>query len=116
MTGAVFSLDGTECLKETVTGTLPDPSVQDGSCPHAILTQSSIYVPTGMRDITVTAEKLGGTLAQALIARGAEEVLRKAREGKDLVQQWQNGAQIDDFFLKIRMNVVILATAHPPLP
>ncbi|RMX48615.1 hypothetical protein pdam_00007985 [Pocillopora damicornis] len=87
MTGAVFSLDGTECLKETVTGTLPDPSVQDGSCPHAILTQSSIYVPTGMRDIIVTAEKLGGTLAQALIARGAEKVLRKAREGKDLVQQ-----------------------------
>ena len=100
MTGAVFSLDGTECLKETVTGTLPDPSVQDGSCPHAILTQSSIYVPTGMRDIIVTAEKLGGTLAQALIARGAEKVLRKAREGKDLVQQWQNGAQIDDFAWK----------------
>ena len=72
---------------ETVTGTLPDPSIQDGSCPHAILTQSSIYVPTGMRETLVTAEKLGEKLARALIARGAEEVLRKAREGKDLAQQ-----------------------------
>ena len=84
--GAVFSLDGKECLKETVTGTLPDPAVQDGSCPHAVLTQSSIYVPKGLRDTVVAAENLGEKLAQALIGRGAEDVLRKAREEKDLVQ------------------------------
>ena len=87
MTGAVFSLDGTECIKETVTGTLPDPAVQDGSCPHAVLTQSSIYVPTGVRNSLVAAEGLGEKLARALIARGAEQVLRKAREEKDLAQQ-----------------------------
>ena len=85
ITGAVFSLDGKECIMETVTGTLPDPSVQDGSCPHAVLTQSSIYVPERLRDAVVTAEKLGEQLARALIGRGAVEVLRKARQEKDLV-------------------------------
>lgn len=85
ITGAVFSLDGKECIKETITGTLPDPgTVQDGSCPHAVLTQSSIYVPEGLRDVLVTAEKLGEQLARSLINRGAEEVLRKARKEKDL--------------------------------
>ena len=83
ITGAVFSLDGKECIMETVFGTLPDPAVQPGSCPHAVLTQSSIYVPEGVRDSLVAAEKLGEQLAQALIARGAERVLRAAREGKD---------------------------------
>lgn len=87
ITGAVFSLDGKECLKETVSGTLPDPAVQGGSCPHAVLTQSSIYVPDGLRDALVAAENLGEQLARALIANGAVEVLRKAREEKDLVQQ-----------------------------
>ena len=85
ITGAVFSLDGKECIMETVTGTLPDPSVQDGSCPHAVLTQSSIYVPERLRDAVVTAEKLGEQLARALIGKGAVEVLRKARQEKDLV-------------------------------
>jgi len=32
----------------------------------------------------VAAEKLGEQLARALIARGAEQVLRAAREEKDL--------------------------------
>ena len=82
----MFSLDGTECLKETVSGTLPEPTVQGGSCPHAVLTQSSIYVPDGLRDSLVAAEKLGEKLAQALIAKGAVEVLRKARQEKDLAQ------------------------------
>ena len=86
ITGAVFSLDGTECLKETVSGTLPEPAVQGGSCPHAVLTQSSIYVPDGLRDSLVAAEKLGEKLARALIAKGAVEVLRKARQEKDLAQ------------------------------
>lgn len=84
ITGAVFSLDGKECIKETITGILPDLAVQDGSCPHAVLTQSSIYVPEGLRDALVAAEKLGDQLARALISKGAVEVLRKAREEKDL--------------------------------
>ncbi|KAL9965121.1 hypothetical protein ACROYT_G028875 [Oculina patagonica] len=84
ITGAVFSLDGKECIKETVTGILPDPAVQDGGCPHAVLTESSIYVPEGLRDALVAAEKLGDQLARALIDKGAVEVLRKAREEKDL--------------------------------
>ena len=82
----MFSLDGTECLKETVSGTLPEPAVPSGSCPHAVLTQSSIYVPDGLRDGLVAAEKLGEKLARALIAKGAVEVLRKARQEKDLTQ------------------------------
>lgn len=82
----MFSLDGTECLKETVSGALPEPAVQGGSCPHAVLTQSSIYVPDGLRDSLVAAEKLGEKLARALIAKGAVEVLRKARQEKDLAQ------------------------------
>lgn len=80
----MFSLDGKDCIKETVTGTLADPAVQDGSCPHAVLTHSSVYVPERLRDALVTAEKLGEQLARALINRGAVEVLRKAREDKDL--------------------------------
>jgi len=84
ITGAVFSLDGKECIMETVSGSLPGPTVQSGSCPHAVLTQSCIYVPEEVRDTLVAAEKLGEQLARALIARGAEQVLRAAREEKDL--------------------------------
>lgn len=69
---------------ETVSGSLPGPTVQSGSCPHAVLTQSCIYVPEEVRDTLVAAEKLGEQLARALIARGAEQVLRAAREEKDL--------------------------------
>ncbi|KAM7427298.1 hypothetical protein ABFA07_021549 [Porites harrisoni] len=86
ITGAVFSLDGKECLIEKVSGTLPDPAVQTGVCSHAVLTKSSIFVPEEARDTLVAAENLGEQLAQALIARGAERVLRAAREGKDLSQ------------------------------
>lgn len=69
---------------ETVTGSLPDPSVQPGGGSHAVLTQSCIYVPEDVRGSLVAAEELGEQLAQALIARGAERVLREAREEKDL--------------------------------
>ena len=69
---------------ETVSGSLSDPAVETGSCPHAVLTHSSIYVPEEVRDSLVAAEKLGEQLAQALIARGAVRILRTAREGKDL--------------------------------
>ena len=82
----MFSLDGKECLTEKVSGTLPDPAVQTGVCSHAVLTKSSIFVPEEARDTLVAAEELGEQLAQALIARGAERVLRAAREGKDLSQ------------------------------
>ena len=83
ITGAVFSLDGKECIKETVTGSLLDPTAQPGACSHAVLTQSCIYVPEEIRASLVAAEKLGEQLARALIARGAERVLREAREEKD---------------------------------
>ena len=83
ITGAVFSLDGSECIMESVAGSLLDPTAQPGACPHALLTQSCIYVPEETRDCLVAAEKLGEQLARALIARGAERVLREAREEKD---------------------------------
>ena len=71
---------------EKVSGTLPDPAVQTGVGSHAVLTKSSIFVPEEALDTLVAAENLGEQLAQALIARGAERVLRAAREGKDLSQ------------------------------
>ena len=70
---------------DTVTGLLPVPSVLPGGCPHSALTQSSIFVPEEVRDCLVAAEKLGEQLARNLIARGAERVLRAAREEKDHV-------------------------------
>lgn len=85
ITGAVFSLDGKECIMDTVTGLLPVPSVQPDGCPHSALTQSCIFVPEEVRDCLVAAEKLGEQLARNLIARGAERVLRAAREEKDHV-------------------------------
>lgn len=70
---------------DTVTGLLPVPSVQPDGCPHSALTQSCIFVPEEVRDCLVAAEKLGEQLARNLIARGAERVLRAAREEKDYV-------------------------------
>lgn len=86
ITGAVFSLDGKECITDTVTGSLPNPSIQTGGCSHPALTQSCIYVPEEVRGCLVEAEELGEKLARNLIAQGAEQVLRAAREQKDLVQ------------------------------
>ena len=75
----MFSLDGKVCVRDTVSVKLPEKTVEDGGCPHAILTDSGIYVPERVRSSLVAAEKLGRELGGVLLSKGAGNVLREAR-------------------------------------
>ncbi|KAL4647520.1 porphobilinogen deaminase [Arapaima gigas] len=82
LTGAVYSLDGSDSLKETMqTSILPGNQVEervDEGAQHVGVTASN--VPGAPQD---AAEKLGVDLAQLLLSKGAKEILTVARQLND---------------------------------
>ena len=82
MTGTVLSLDGSQCLKASVTELLPATDESDMACTPT-LNKSCICVPAGAQSAITAAENLGTKLADNLLDQGAKEILRVAREQKD---------------------------------
>uniref|UniRef100_A0A8C9VMI0 Porphobilinogen deaminase n=1 Tax=Scleropages formosus TaxID=113540 RepID=A0A8C9VMI0_SCLFO len=82
LTGAVYSLDGSDSLKETMqTSILPGNQVEEGvdeGAQRVGVTASN--VPRASQD---AAEKLGVDLAQLLLSKGAKEILTVARQLND---------------------------------
>uniref|UniRef100_A0A3P8ZR20 hydroxymethylbilane synthase n=1 Tax=Esox lucius TaxID=8010 RepID=A0A3P8ZR20_ESOLU len=72
LTGAVYSLDGTDCLKDTM-----EASITPGN-QHVGVT--ALNVPQFSQ---VAAEKLGVALADLLLSQGAMEILTTARKLND---------------------------------
>uniref|UniRef100_A0A8C5CWW0 hydroxymethylbilane synthase n=1 Tax=Gadus morhua TaxID=8049 RepID=A0A8C5CWW0_GADMO len=77
LTGAVYSLDGSDSLKETMQATLSVTTPLDTQ--HRVgVTAAKIWGPD--QD---SAERLGSGLAELLISRGAREILAVARQLND---------------------------------
>ncbi|XP_030648253.1 hydroxymethylbilane synthase a isoform X1 [Chanos chanos] len=81
LTGAVYSLDGADCLKETMQTIIAPNSaaeecVQDGV--HVGVTANNI--PASSK---AAAEKLGVDLATLLLSKGAKDILTTARQLND---------------------------------
>ncbi|KAG8569739.1 hypothetical protein GDO81_014530 [Engystomops pustulosus] len=82
LTGAVYSLDGSDCLKETMQRTVvfPHEDVEgpNDDCQHVGIT--ALGVP---RRALEAADYLGTELADLLLSRGAKEILTVARQLND---------------------------------
>ncbi|KAK3697919.1 hypothetical protein QZH41_013006, partial [Actinostola sp. cb2023] len=79
LTGAVLSLDGKQCVNQTMVKDIP-PLNEALRGKEPSLGMSSILIPAHMYDAVHEGEILGDKLAHALIAEGAAEILEKARE------------------------------------
>ncbi|XP_032226464.1 porphobilinogen deaminase [Nematostella vectensis] len=79
LTGAVLSLDGSECIQETMTKDIPPMSDKGSGQPSMGVT--SILVPAHMWPAVHAGEELGHALAQSLIKQGANSILAAARQG-----------------------------------
>ncbi|XP_028664345.2 hydroxymethylbilane synthase a isoform X1 [Erpetoichthys calabaricus] len=82
LTGAVYSLDGSECLKETMQANLESP-LQDQDVASDGVQRVGITAWTIPASQQATAEKLGVDLADLLLSRGAKEILTVARQLND---------------------------------
>lgn len=82
LTGAVLSLDGTQCLKESLTAQIPDWSPATGG--PGSMSISSIFVQKEMHEAVVAAEELGTKLAETLLSQGAKDILLAAQEENSL--------------------------------
>uniref|UniRef100_A0A8C6LUF9 Porphobilinogen deaminase n=1 Tax=Nothobranchius furzeri TaxID=105023 RepID=A0A8C6LUF9_NOTFU len=79
LTGAVYSLDGSDSLKETMqTSTAADDKEVDEQVQRVGVTASKI--PSDAQD---RAERLGMELADLLLSKGAKEILTVARQLND---------------------------------
>uniref|UniRef100_A0A8C1AF46 hydroxymethylbilane synthase n=1 Tax=Cyprinus carpio carpio TaxID=630221 RepID=A0A8C1AF46_CYPCA len=72
LTGAVYSLDGADCLKDTM------QTVSAQECVHVGVTANSVS-----SSALEAAEKLGMDLANALLNKGAKDILTTARKLND---------------------------------
>ncbi|XP_063798714.1 porphobilinogen deaminase isoform X2 [Pseudophryne corroboree] len=82
LTGAVYSLDGSDCLKETMQSCIVFPNEEvegpNDDCQHVGIT--ALGVP---HKSLASAESLGTELADLLLSRGAKEILTVARQLND---------------------------------
>ncbi|XP_016144226.1 hydroxymethylbilane synthase a isoform X6 [Sinocyclocheilus grahami] len=81
LTGAVYSLDGADCLKDTMQTVVEiDNKVSESAqtCEHVGVTASSVS-----SSALEAAEKLGMDLANALLNKGAKDILTTARKLND---------------------------------
>uniref|UniRef100_A0A8C2KMT5 Porphobilinogen deaminase n=1 Tax=Cyprinus carpio TaxID=7962 RepID=A0A8C2KMT5_CYPCA len=77
LTGAVYSLDGADCLKDTMQTVVEiDNKVRE--CVHVGVTANSVS-----SSALEAAEKLGMDLANALLNKGAKDILTTARKLND---------------------------------
>ncbi|CAN2387915.1 Porphobilinogen deaminase [Pristimantis euphronides] len=82
LTGAVYSLDGSDCLKETMQRTVvfPDEEVDGPNDDSQHVGITALGVPQNALD---SAERLGSELADLLLSKGAKEILTVARQLND---------------------------------
>lgn len=78
MVGAVLSLDGQECIKNTIVQDIP-PINEDLKGKDPILGMSSILIPAHWYDAVQQGEIAGEKLGLELISKGADKILEKAR-------------------------------------
>uniref|UniRef100_A0A9J7ZKI8 hydroxymethylbilane synthase n=2 Tax=Cyprinus carpio TaxID=7962 RepID=A0A9J7ZKI8_CYPCA len=81
LTGAVYSLDGADCLKDTMQTVVEiDNKVSESAqeCVHVGVTANSVS-----SSALEAAEKLGMDLANALLNKGAKDILTTARKLND---------------------------------
>lgn len=72
----MLSLDGSDCLKESMVAEIPAWSSAAGN--DGSMTTSRIYTPHQMHKAMVAAEALGTQLAEALLSKGAKDILLSA--------------------------------------
>ncbi|KAL7838168.1 hypothetical protein AOLI_G00265720 [Acnodon oligacanthus] len=81
LTGAVYSLDGSDCLKDTMQTSID----LDNKVPES--TEERIHVGITANKISLTAldaaERLGVVLAKVLLSKGAKDILTTARQLND---------------------------------
>uniref|UniRef100_A0A672KZ10 hydroxymethylbilane synthase n=1 Tax=Sinocyclocheilus grahami TaxID=75366 RepID=A0A672KZ10_SINGR len=79
-TGAVYSLDGADCLKDTMQTVVEIDKVNESAqeCVHVGVTANNVS-----SSALEAAEKLGMDLANALLNRGAKDILTAARQLND---------------------------------
>ncbi|XP_077312950.1 porphobilinogen deaminase isoform X2 [Lithobates pipiens] len=82
LTGAVYSLDGSECLKETMQACVVFPN-EEGECPDDNAQHVGITALGVPHKALEAAEILGADLANLLISKGAKEILTVARQLND---------------------------------
>ncbi|KAM4704132.1 porphobilinogen deaminase [Rhinophrynus dorsalis] len=82
LTGAVYSLDGSDCLKETMQSCLLFPQ-QEVEGPNDDLQHVGITALGVSRLALDSAERLGTELADLLLSKGAKEILTVARQLND---------------------------------
>ncbi|XP_040280781.1 porphobilinogen deaminase isoform X1 [Bufo bufo] len=82
LTGAVYSLDGSDCLKETMQRRVvfPDKEVDGPNDDSQHVGITALGVP---RKALESAEHLGTELANLLLSKGAKEILTVARQLND---------------------------------
>uniref|UniRef100_A0AAY5ESV6 hydroxymethylbilane synthase n=1 Tax=Electrophorus electricus TaxID=8005 RepID=A0AAY5ESV6_ELEEL len=81
LTGAVYSLDGTDCLKDTMQTNIDlHDLVHDGAGERAHVGVTAHSLPLLALD---AAEKLGTDLANLLLSKGAQDILTTARQLND---------------------------------
>ncbi|XP_044134476.1 porphobilinogen deaminase isoform X1 [Bufo gargarizans] len=82
LTGAVYSLDGSDCLKETMQRRVvfPDKEVDGPNDDSQHVGITALGVP---RKALESAEHLGTELADLLLSKGAKEILTVARQLND---------------------------------
>ncbi|XP_053126074.1 porphobilinogen deaminase isoform X2 [Hemicordylus capensis] len=82
LTGAVYSLDGSESLRETMQASMSFPNENedgpDDDIQHVGITAKTIPHPA-----QVAAERLGVELAELLLSQGAKQILSVARQMND---------------------------------
>ncbi|KAI8477958.1 hypothetical protein Bbelb_443130 [Branchiostoma belcheri] len=80
LTGAVLSLDGSECLKETMQTSLSDTQTQEDSSSEAHQHYVSVVAQTISHQAMQAAEDIGIDMAKLLISKGAGDILAVARQ------------------------------------
>ncbi|MEE6526613.1 hypothetical protein FKM82_027339 [Ascaphus truei] len=82
LTGAVYSLDGSDSLKETMQACVQYPQEEEEG-PNDDTQHVCVTVLGASRRALDAAERLGTELAELLLSQGANEILTVARQLND---------------------------------
>jgi hydroxymethylbilane synthase len=76
ITGGVYSLDGSQEIKETMSKDIPSPDVTS----HTLMLCNGFVIKEGLHVGVQIAVQLGVDLGNKLLEKGAEQILKAARE------------------------------------
>ena len=79
--GAVFSLDGKECVGDNISHTVEQNIKEDDVIEYSSDTSTTcVIIPENMKHVLQCSEKCGIELADRLLNRGAGEIMKVAKE------------------------------------